>query len=105
MQNNISDIINLNDDSNNTDDKADNLRKERYQQKTTQQKHWSNFIMVFISSWSIFDFVMIILYGYNVLKLNEAIIITLLTTTLAQIIALPIIICKYLFPQELDKNN
>ena len=46
---------------------------------------------------------MIILYGRDVLKLNDAIIITLITTTLAQVIALPIIICKYLFPQEIDK--
>ena len=103
MQSKLSDIIECNDDSNNTDDEANNLRKDRYKQKTKQQKHWSIFIMCFISCWSIFDFVMMILYGYNVLKLNDAIIITLITTTLAQIIALPIIICKYLFPQEIDK--
>lgn len=85
--------------------KLSELRAARYEQKTKQQENWSHFIMEFIHDWSIFDFVIIILYGCNVLKLNDAIIITLLTTTLAQIIALPIIVCSYLFPKKNNESN
>lgn len=34
MQSKLSDIMECNDDSNNTDDEANNLRKDRYKQKT-----------------------------------------------------------------------
>ncbi len=48
MQSKLPDIIDgNNDDSNNTDDEADSLRKDRYKQKTKQQRHWSRFIMFF----------------------------------------------------------
>ena len=56
--------------------------------------------MFFISCWSVFDIGLIM---FSEIQITEIIVITLLTTTLAQIIALPIIICKYLFPQEIDK--
>ena len=40
MQSKLPDIIDgNNDDSNNTDDEADSLRKDRYKQKTKQQQH------------------------------------------------------------------
>lgn len=101
MLNKLENIIdNIEYNNNNTDEKASELRAERYKQKTKQQKHWSLFIMGFISVWSVFDFLLI---TFSKIQITEIIVTTLLTTTLAQIIALPIIICKYLFPQETNK--
>ena len=60
-------------------------------------------VIGFLAIYSIISFVIIFLYGFGVLKLSEPIIITILTTTFIEIIALPKMICKHLFPT--NSNN
>ena len=60
-------------------------------------------VIIFLLAYSVFSIVIIFLCGFSVLKLSEPIIITILTTTFIEIIALPKMICKHLFPT--NSNN
>lgn len=92
--------------NNNKDEQT--IRKEEAEIKLLEinnilKKYMFWFVTFFLSLYSVVSIVIIFLCGFSVLKLSEPIIITILTTTFIEIIALPKMICKHLFPT--NSNN
>jgi hypothetical protein len=71
--------------------------KDRYKQDTLLKKWWSWFVGIFISVWSVFAAVIFILKGSMTLCLSDYVVITLITTTLANILGLSFLVVKHLF--------
>ncbi len=76
------------------------LELELLKQKISQKKNYAILISVFNSGWLIFVGSVLIFHGFTSIKfyLSDTIIITLLGTTTANILALFVIVANYLFP-------
>ena len=92
--------------NNNKDEQT--IRKEEAEIKLLEinnilKKYMFWFVTFFLSLYSVVSIVIIFSCGFGALKLSEPIIMTILTTTFIEIIALPKMICKHLFPT--NNNN
>ena len=87
--------------NNNKDEQT--IRKQEAEIKLLEinnelKKKMFYFVKRFLICYTITSMTITILCGCKVLKLSDPIIITILTTTFIEIIALPKLICKHLFP-------
>ena len=69
-------------------------RKERFRQDTRYRRYLANWVMIIIPVWLLFVIIVLILCGSSVLSLEKEVIITLLATTTANILALAFILLK-----------
>ena len=70
---------------------------ESKKQDREERKKYASHIFRFIWIWCAGIFVLMILVGLGVFKFDDSVIITLITTTTANILALFAIVAKYLF--------
>ena len=73
------------------------LKDKRYELDTKLKKNWSWFVAIFISVWSVAALVILVLFGSSVLYMSDLIIVTLITTTLGNILGLSYLVVKHLF--------
>lgn len=76
------------------------LKKEELEsrrQDRRQRGRFSVWIFGFMGVYMIFILVVLILSGCHVLRINDAVLISLLSTTTADVIGIFIIVAKYLF--------
>ena len=85
-------------------DRKTKLENDNYEQDIELRKKYACKIFRFICWWCIFVVVVIFLQGstyqHDKMEWNNNVIITLLTTTFAQVIGLMIIVLKYLFQHK-----
>ena len=95
--------VEYNSDKDKQDIRRENAQIELLEINNELKRKMFLFVVIFLSLYTIVSMVIIFLCGFSVLKLSEPIIITILTTTFIEIIALPKMICKHLFPT--NSNN
>lgn len=61
--------------------------------------------MIVVSQWLFVVICLVILVGLKSLKLNDSVIITLLGTTTVNIIGLPFVLLKGLYPQDKESQS
>lgn len=79
--------------------KVDRLKSEikDIEQDRTERKRFSNYIFAFMCVYVLVVVIMVILVGCQVLILSDTILVTLLTTALADVIGVFTFVAKYLF--------
>jgi len=78
---------------------------KRMEENTYERKSLSYWVRCVIPSWLSFTAISFILNGFNIIKISESVMITLLGTTTANVLGLGYILLKGLFPDEKQKNN
>lgn len=73
---------------------------ERYKDTSQLRRHTGYWVMIVVSQWLFVVICLVILVGLNSLELNDSVIITLLGTTTVNIIGLPYVLLKGLYPQD-----
>lgn len=73
---------------------------ERYKDTSQLRRHTGYWVMIVVSQWLFIVICLVILVGLKSLKLNDSVIITLLGTTTVNIIGLPFVLLKGLYPQD-----
>lgn len=77
-----------------------NIKKEELVsniQDRTERKRYADKLFVFLSVFVAIMLLIVFLNGFNILKLDNSVIITLISTTAANIIGIFIYVVKYLF--------
>ena len=74
---------------------TEKIKSRRQDRK--ERKRYAQRIFVFISVWCAGIFVLIVLNGFGCLKFETSVLITLITTTTANILTLFLLVTKYLF--------
>lgn len=79
--------------------KVERLKSEikDIEQDRPERKRFSNYIFVFMCAYVLAAIVMVILSGCGVLTLSDTVLVTLLTTALADVIGVFTFVAKYLF--------
>ena len=72
----------------------------RYSDTSTLRKYSAVWVMVVVSVWLLVVLLILILCGANVLTIQSGVLIALLGTTTANIIGLPLVLLKGLYPKE-----
>lgn len=73
---------------------------ERYKDTSQLRRHTGYWVMIVVSQWLFVVICLVILVGLKSLELNDSVIITLLGTTTVNIIGLPYVLLKGLYPQD-----
>lgn len=73
---------------------------ERYKDTSQLRRHTGYWVMTVVSQWLFVVICLVILVGLKSLELNDSVIITLLGTTTVNIIGLPYVLLKGLYPQD-----
>ena len=89
---------NSNKDKNDIENREKEAQIELLEINNDLKQKMFSFVEWFLICYTITSMTITILCGFEVLKLSDPIIITILTTTFVVIIALPKLICKHLFP-------
>ena len=96
----IENIGNVDDSLGNADIDKDTLKEQkraRYSQDTSYRKYLAVWVMVVTSLWLLAVMVVLILIGAGVLTLDSTVIVTLLATTTANVLGLPLIVLKGIY--------
>lgn len=75
-------------------------RKARFSQDTRFRKHLANWVMIIVPSWLFLVIVILFFAGFNLLKLQTEVLITLLATTTVNVLGLAYIVLKGIFPES-----
>ncbi|MBR4265146.1 MAG: hypothetical protein IKQ46_03730 [Bacteroidales bacterium] len=78
--------------------------RRRYKQDTDQRKSLASWTIGIISAWLFSVVVIFVLIGIGVLSFNDSVIITLLSTTTANILALGLVVLKGIFKDNSPTN-
>ena len=78
---------------------------ERYKDTSQLRRHTGYWVMIVVSQWLFVVICLVILVGLNSLELNDSVIITLLGTTTVNIIGLPFVLLKGLYPQDKEGQS
>lgn len=90
-----------NDTLEDVDDKSmREQRKARFSQDTRFRKHLANWVMTIVPSWLFLVIVILFFDGFNLLKLQTEVLITLLATTTVNVLGLAYIVLKGIFPES-----
>lgn len=90
-----------NDTLEDVDDKSmREQRKARFSQDTRFRKHLANWVMIIVPSWLFLVIVILFFAGFNLLKLQTEVLITLLATTTVNVLGLAYIVLKGIFPES-----
>lgn len=90
-----------NDTLEDVDDKSmREQRKARFSQDTRFRKHLANWVMTIVPSWLFLVIVILFFDGFNLLKLQKEVLITLLATTTVNVLGLAYIVLKGIFPES-----
>lgn len=90
-----------NDTLEDVDDKSmREQRKARFSQDTRFRKHLANWVMIIVPSWLFLVIVILFFDGFNLLKLQTEVLITLLATTTVNVLGLAYIVLKGIFPES-----
>lgn len=90
-----------NDTLGDVDDKSmREQRKARFSQDTRFRKHLANWVMIIVPSWLFLVIVILFLDGFDLLKLQKEVLITLLATTTVNVLGLAYIVLKGIFPES-----
>lgn len=73
---------------------------ERYTGDTSLKKYLTFFVMAFTSVWSSAILVFLFLTGYGKIEVSDAVLITILTETLATVLGLPLVVTSHFFPKQ-----
>nr|DAN71207.1 MAG TPA: hypothetical protein [Caudoviricetes sp.] len=73
---------------------------ERYKDTSQLRRHTGYWVMIVVSQWLFVVICLVILVGLRSLELTDSVIITLLGTTTVNIIGLPFVLLKGLYPQD-----
>ncbi len=82
----------------------DGIKNEKVkdiQQDREERKKYAKLIFWFICAWVSLVLIMMFFIGFGICKLSDKVIITLLTTTTADILTLFYLVTKYLFTRGL----
>lgn len=84
--------------------RIDRLKEENngLTQDRQQRKTFSYYIYGFMCVYSLITLSLVFLVGISAACLSDTVLVTLLTTSLADVIGLFIVVAKYLFPQHKD---
>lgn len=72
----------------------------RYSDTSTLRKYSAVWVMVVVSVWLLVVLLILILCGASVITIQSGVLIALLGTTTANIIGLPLVLLKGLYPKE-----
>lgn len=75
-------------------------RKARYLQDTKFRRHLAIWVMVIVPSWLFLVIAILICDGFNLIKLQAEVLITLLATTTVNVLGLAYIVLKGIFPES-----
>lgn len=90
-----------NDTLEDVDDKSmREQRKARFSQDTRFRKHLANWVMIIVPSWLFLVIVILFFDGFNLIKLQTEVLITLLATTTVNVLGLAYIVLKGIFPES-----
>ena len=83
-------------------EKIDELIKKDFKQNMELRKEFSRKIFWFLMIWSVLLFIILFFQGskYELIEWSDSVIIALITTTFGNIVALMILVLKYLFPNK-----
>ncbi len=80
---------------------VDGLRMEDFlatsKQNREERKKYAEWLFTFVVIWSLFIYIAVIATGKGFLKLSDTVVVSLITTAMANVISLFIIVTKYLF--------
>lgn len=94
------------------DKRINRLRNDRY---SDENEHWKKiyelraqyipYLFFMVVGWLIFAAVTVLLTGLELLKISDAVLIALITTTTATVLGIFIIVAKWLFPSPYKSEN
>lgn len=91
----------VNDTLEDVDDKSmREQRKTRFSQDTRFRKHLANWVMAIVPCWLFLVIIILFFYGFNLIKLQIEVLITLLATTTINVLGLAYIVLKGIFPES-----
>ena len=76
------------------------LKLNRYSDTSKLRKHSAYWVMIVVSFWLFLVVGIVFLCGFAVMNLEASVIIALLTTTTANILGLPLVVLRGLYPKE-----
>lgn len=76
------------------------LKLNRYSDTSKLRKHSAYWVMIVVSFWLFLVVGIVFLCGFAVMSLEASVIIALLTTTTANILGLPLVVLRGLYPKE-----
>ena len=76
------------------------LKLNRYSHTSKLRKHSAYWVMIVVSFWLFLVVGIVFLCGFAVMNLEASVIIALLTTTTANILGLPLVVLRGLYPKE-----
>lgn len=75
-------------------------RKARFSQDTKYRRHLANWVMTIVPCWLFLVIAILFCDGFNFIKLQTEVLITLLATTTVNVLGLAYIVLKGIFPES-----
>lgn len=90
--------VSMEDDELERESKREDLESKK--QDRHQRKSFASAIFVFMCSYMAVALIIVSLCGFSIMDLSNSVLVTLLTTTLADVIGVFSFVAKYLFPEK-----
>lgn len=98
-ENLLSDNTNRSDNLKTVSDK-EQAELERFKGDTNLKKYLTFFVVYFTSVWSVGILVILFLAGFGKVNFSDAVLISILTETLATVLGLPLVVTSHFFPKQ-----